>query len=108
VSITLSRGLRLAGIGRYMHWCPGCKEAHFFVLGVGLDGRRVDFNGDLQNPTFSPDQRVERDEMLYCRYFLTNGQLEFMGECGHEYRNRTVPLPDFPMQPLQVQPEPRS
>lgn len=103
MSITLSPGLRLVAIGRYMHWCPGCKEAHFFTLGLQEDGRKVRFNGDLQRPTFSPDQRIEHDGRTVCRYFLTNGELQFL-DCAHDLRNRSVPLPVFPMQPLPMQP----
>lgn len=107
MSITLSLGLRMVAIGRYMHWCPGCCEPHFFALGLRADGERVTYNGDFQQPTFSPDQRIERDGRIVCRYYLTSGRLEFMGDCDHVYRNRTVMLPPFPMDALPVQPEPR-
>jgi hypothetical protein len=101
----------MVGIGRYMHWCPGCNAPHFFNInapeqGDGPPPRRFFYNGDFQLPTFSPAQ-VLTGERGACRYFLTSGKLEFMGDCWHEYRNRTVPLPDFPMRPLEVQPEPR-
>lgn len=111
MSITLSPGLRMVAIGRYMHWCPGCHKAHFFNVSIqdaeeGQPAKKFAFNGDFQQPTFTPCQHLV-DERGICHYYLTNGMLQFMGDCWHPYRSQTVPLPPFPMQPLQVQPEPR-
>jgi hypothetical protein len=106
MSITLSSGLRLAAIGRYMHWCPGCAAPHFIDLGRDEDGRKVEYNADFARPTFSPDLRARADQGL-CHYHLTDGRLEFMADSWHDLRGTVQPLPDFPMGALQVQPEPR-
>lgn len=98
--ITLSPGLRLAGIGRYAHWCPGCDAPHFFVLqgpDDQLPARTFRYNGDIDKPTFVPCQNVPTpDGAGVCHYYLSNGELQFMGDCTHAFRNRTVPLPTFP------------
>jgi hypothetical protein len=111
MSITLSAGLRMVGIGRYMHWCPGCDEPHFFNVAQqdahdGPTPRRFAYNGDVKEPTFSPCQHIAGARGT-CHYYLTSGKLEFMGDCFHEFRNRTVDLPPFPMKPLMAQ-EPRA
>jgi hypothetical protein len=99
VSIGLSSGLRLFAIGRYGHWCPGCDTVHFFNISSQdhPQGKKWDFNRDIDRPTFSPAMEI-RDGAgeVVCRYFLTNGQLQFL-DCKHEFRNRTVPLPAFPL-----------
>lgn len=100
MSIGLSPGLRLFAIGRYGHWCPGCDKPHFFNISAQdhPQGKKWDFNGDVVKPTFSPDMRVDDERgNVVCRYYLTDGRLQFMGDCTHVYRNRTVPLPEFPL-----------
>jgi hypothetical protein len=79
------------------------------------------FNGDLNKPTFSPSfahhslkrnivdgQWVGegRDAWLYdakgdpipeiCHYILTNGVLNFCGDCTHSMAGMQVPLPPLP------------
>lgn len=91
-----------------------------------LEGGRLDgdgppkwgFNGDYERPTFTPSVlvggvQIEQDENgkwtgewicdadgkplpLVCHSFVTDGQIQFLGDCTHALAGQTVPLPDFP------------
>lgn len=96
--------------GGYAHWCPGCNEMHIMP-------DSWQFNGNLNSPSFIPSFKHEglrrtfvngnwtgewvRDSsgntMPYiCHYILTNGQLQFQGDCTHVLVGKTVPLPQLP------------
>lgn len=112
MSITLGPGLRLVRPGVYMHWCPGCCRAHMFNTSSTdhPKGAKWDYNGDFHKPTFSPSMKIswgpyvdddcpsDNEPPGCCHYFLTNGQLQFLGDCTHAMAGQTVPLPDFPME----------
>lgn len=96
--------------GAYTHWCPGCLKMH----------RLPDswqFNGDVNLPTFTPSflhkgiktidvdgkwtGRWEMDAQgnpipHVCHYILTNGILNFCGDCTHPLVGKPVPLPPLP------------
>lgn len=96
--------------GGYGHWCPGCNEMHYMP-------DSWTFNGNLERPTFSPSfkhsgiQRVfvdgqwngewKRDAAgntipYICHYILTDGILNFCGDCTHALVGQSVPLPALP------------
>lgn len=94
----------------YIHWCPGCEEAH----------RLPDswqFNGNIQSPTFTPSFKHSgikkvvingewTGEWVYdnkgdpipyiCHYVLTNGILNFCVDCTHSLAGKSIPLPVLP------------
>lgn len=88
--------------GKHTGWlifCPGCACGHF------LDFRWT-FNGDRERPTFAPSYLVYENplkgdevpgyrQQKRCHSFIRNGQIEFLGDCGHALANKTVPLPDL-------------
>lgn len=83
-----------------VHWCPGCKEVH--VLPWKRGGWI--FDGDLEQPTFSPSFRHRwfaegdagaRVEKI-CHYILTGGILNFCSDCTHALADKSVPLPRLP------------
>lgn len=105
----VSRYLRRSQ-GGYAHWCPGCEETH-----VIFDNWH--FNGDLDRPTFSPSVKVTGKQTVKvngrwtgewvrgpdgkpldecCHYFLTDGVLNFLGDCTHPLRGQKIPLPELP------------
>lgn len=70
-------------------------------------GARWSFDGDVSRPTFSPSIhiRINHPEMSgyqadipseTCHYFLKAGSLEFLSDCTHELKGKTVPLPELP------------
>lgn len=61
-------------------------------------GPRWSFNGDYDRPTFQPSILVEgsmRDGPNRCHSFVTDGQIQFLGDCTHALAGQTVPLRDF-------------
>ena len=98
----------------YAHWCPGCLEMHRLPDSWS-------FNGNVNSPTFTPSFRhsgVKRvivdgkwagdwaGDWIYdaqgepiphiCHYILTDGVLNFCGDCTHELSGKSVPLPELP------------
>ena len=95
-------------IDGYAHWCPGCLEMH------RLPDSWTFVNGNLESPTFTPSfrhsgmQRVKVDGTWtggwilgpdgkaleeVCHYILTDGILNFCGDCTHFMAGISVPLP---------------
>ena len=79
--------------GAYMHWCPGCRELHPLPDGWT-------FNGNLDSPSFQPSFKhsgySSHHEPRICHYILTNGILNFCGDCTHALAGHAIPLPDLP------------
>jgi hypothetical protein len=70
----------------WLVYCPGCKSGHLF-------DDRWTFNGDMMKPTFMNSMLVNQsDEKTRCHSFVKDGMIQFLGDCGHELRNQTVPL----------------
>lgn len=92
-------------------WCPGCKMAH--QVRIAGRGALWTWNGDVNAPTFAPSILVTipwsrsmepgdnpdewRDQI--CHSFVRAGMIEFLGDCTHELKGQTVPLPDWPIEP---------
>lgn len=109
--------LRELGDGRVGFWCPGCKEMH--QVRVRADGQHHPgstwgFNLNFEKPTFTPSvlvrgkrritddeyDRIRAGEKLQipdqvCHSFVTDGQIQFLGDCTHEQAGQTVPLEPF-------------
>ncbi len=110
----VSRYLRRGTTG-YFHWCPACQEMHPLP-------DSWTFNGNVDKPTFSPSFKHEglklnkdangkwvgegRDAWLYdangkpisevCHYILTDGVLNFCGDCTHDMAGKSVPMAELP------------
>ena len=86
-----------APLGRklFVFRCPGCGYDHPFH--VGFSARPSwDWNGKLDKPTFSPSLMVfGMDESRRCHSFVRDGNIEFLGDCFHSLRGRTVELPEY-------------
>ena len=93
----------------YGYWCPGCKSMHeIAVTKRNTSGASWSFDGNALAPTFSPsiNYRVNTPDMgehyqpdiasTVCHHFVRVGMIQFLDDCTHELRGRTVPLPDFP------------
>jgi len=109
VAATASNG---TAPGRSVHfWCPACDDAHGVV--VDAPGSWT-WNNDLERPTFQPSVKVtgtqwERwfafhkprhhvapGETVVCHSFVTDGQIQFLGDCTHDLAGQTVDLPPWP------------
>jgi hypothetical protein len=101
--------------GRVHFWCPGCDDVHT----IGHEGPEAwTWNGDLDRPTFSPSvlvhmtkwhgtfeeygrwtrptHNVEPGAEATCHSFVTDGRIQFLGDCTHHLAGQTVDLPEWP------------
>ncbi len=91
----------------YMFICPGCETGHRFVVKWGPkeieDMKRLGygtptwtFNNNLEQPTFSPSLLYHKSESHpLCHSYVTNGKIQFLGDCSHKLVGQTVDLPDI-------------
>jgi hypothetical protein len=85
-------------------WCPGCEEIHPFTVEVNkesptysLQSKEIwDWNGDLENPTFSPSLLVDFGLGKKCHSFLENAHWRFLEDSTHPLAGKTVPVPPLP------------
>jgi hypothetical protein len=95
--------------GGYGHWCPGCNGGHEIdTERANSSGSKWTFDGDMERPTFSPsiNLKINTPDMgahyqpgvasTVCHYFIRAGQIQFLGDCTHDLRGKTVPMPDIP------------
>lgn len=94
--------------GEMVHFrCPGCDDFHQIRVGTWS------FNGDLERPTFSPsvlvggaqwgpadgfhkpNHTVAPGESIVCHSFVTDGRIQFLGDCTHNLAGQTVDLPEW-------------
>mgnify|MGYP001581069974 CR=1 FL=1 len=95
----------------YTHWCPACLEMH------PLPDTWI-FNGNVNRPTFTPSFKhsgieTEKDSNgvwtgewkrdtvgnpipFICHYILTDGILNFCGDCTHLMAGKAIPIPELP------------
>jgi len=80
----------------YQFECPGCKSEHMFSTNLKFSPISWEFNGDINNPTFSPSLLVWRSEpTLRCHSFVKDGKIQFLGDCYHELKGQTIDLPEI-------------
>lgn len=87
----------------YAFYCPGCKWAHMLITNNPEGRPSWDFNNDFSSPTFSPsllnrspggdDRQPGRPPR--CHLFVRSGRIEYLDDCEHEYKGRTIDLPPF-------------
>lgn len=114
----LSNKLRNAEGGGLRYWCQGCEEIHGIQVGDG-PGPRWGWNGNVDAPTFTPSVLVtwetseppvtpenldqwraqpweQHKVKRVCHTFVTDGMVQFLGDCTHQFAGQTLPLPDLP------------
>ncbi len=91
--------------GELAFMCPGCKCRHFIndqetkIKNAPVWG----FNGNYENPTITPSVLTkypvlnDDDSVNYntCHSFITDGKIQFLGDCEHELAGQTVELPNL-------------
>jgi hypothetical protein len=81
----------------YFH-CPGCGSAHgVWITPPHEGGPKWDFNGDMEKPTFTPSIKVEystSDKMHICHSIITDGKIQYLGDCTHELAGQLVEMED--------------
>ncbi len=81
---------------QYHFVCPACNCEHAFDDGWS-------FNHDYDKPTISPSFLQQgflgfnNEKPMYgtCHSFIKNGMIQYLGDCTHEMKNKTVELPDI-------------
>lgn len=54
------------------------------------------WNNNVIEPTFTPSLLVNAtDPALFCHLFLTDGKIQFLGDCFHDLKNQTVDMVDI-------------
>lgn len=79
--------VRQATDGVWMAKCPACGNCH------GFDSRWT-FNGNVDNPTFSPSMLVKVKGNI-CHSFLTDGHWVYLSDCTHELKGQKVEVPEW-------------
>ena len=78
----------------YMFQCPGCKCCHF--VRVKGNGCTWEWNGDVNKPTVTPSLLVNRgNPTQICHSFVKDGQIQFLDDCFHELKGKTVDIPEW-------------
>jgi hypothetical protein len=105
----LSPILRAVEGGRVMFWCPGCDGPHMISVNAP-DRPSWGYNGNPERPTFTPsvlvtyngpdagqvDEDGDRAPPAVCHSFVTDGRIQFLGDCTHSLTGQTVALPPYP------------
>jgi hypothetical protein len=117
VSALGSKLRKLEG-GKVAYWCPGCDMAHAVTVEPGQSGPCWFWDGDPDEPSFSPSIICRREYMdppvtpenlaewkrnpwkqtrlvTICHAFVTDGQIQFLEDSTHALAGKSVPLPDF-------------
>jgi hypothetical protein len=82
----------------YSFKCPGCNYDHSPWTVPFEDQAVWGFNGDVNNPTFTPSilfRTANKNGPVVCHSFVTNGMIQFLGDCTHPLANQTVSLPEI-------------
>lgn len=54
------------------------------------------WNNNIIEPTFTPSLLVNTtDPASFCHLFLTDGKIQFLGDCFHDLKNQTVDMVDI-------------
>lgn len=85
----------------YLFKCPGCGQSHVIPT---TGARAWGFNEDVHLPTFTPSilargvknpwgPDFDSTPTVY-HSFVTNGRIQFLGDCTHALAGQTVDLPE--------------
>lgn len=92
---------RLPQTDQVYYRCPACKGLHMFVDGEG-DGPRWIWNHNFTSPTVAQEVQhvtsVRRSARLVghtCRYYITNGRMQFAAQCTHTLAGQIVSMLPF-------------
>ena len=91
--------LREIDDGHFAFKCDGCGREH--QVWTDDEGQHPSwtFNGDLNEPTFSPSIRVEtpghNKYPTLCHLFIRNGKIQFLNDCKHHLAGQTVEMRSY-------------
>ncbi|MDP2369319.1 DUF6527 family protein [Rhodoferax sp.] len=98
--------------------CPGCGNTHMLGVADGCVGPRWSWNMDKVRPTFQPSVLSRGNKLVkdasgewtgewerdgsgnlipyVCHSYVTDGRIQFLGDCTHALAGQTVDLPAWP------------
>ena len=82
---------------QYAYQCPGCGYEH--VFGLKNEGGHHQFNMNLERPTVSPSLVADFTPGKICHSFIKDGKIQFLSDCWHQLKGKTVELPEYPNNP---------
>lgn len=115
----IGKKLRSLEGNRLAFMCPGCKEFHQVSVLPPIAPRGAEraasgpvwgYNCNADAPTFTPSIKVtwpepsdiegefddpSKDRQMCCHSFVTDGRIQFLGDCTHSLAGQTVDLPDL-------------
>lgn len=88
--------------GRVAFDCPGCGSFHAVpVVGHSTETPLWGWNGNTERPSLVPSLLVtwdvgEQRRRHVCHSFVTDGRIQFLGDCTHAKAGQTIDLPALP------------
>lgn len=92
------------GVDQIGFRCPGCGSDHMLPFkrpadGNGATGPCWGWNGSEESPTITPSILSSCDwgdgDKDVCHSFVTDGRIQFLGDCTHELADQTIDLPEL-------------
>jgi hypothetical protein len=98
--------------GHLYYRCPGCKSEHSVpVLLNKKEANHWNWNGDSIKPHVRPSVKHTYPDAAYkehpnlpafcCHYHITDGNIEYCGDCSHDHSGKTVPMTVFTEQEVK-------
>lgn len=91
--------------------CPAGHDHYINTKVPNQQNAQWNFNGDFEKPTFSPsinertgyfvdpntkgDEEWLKENSYHCHFFVNNGMIQFLNDCSHDLRGKTMELPDI-------------
>lgn len=99
--------------------CPGCECEHYLNIDIKNGRPCWGFNNNYDSPTFTPSILVRTgyyvyddpnwrdrvtdpetqqhliDSAIICHSYVTDGRIQFLGDCTHSKANQTIDLLDY-------------
>lgn len=83
------------GTVQCLYYCPGCKQEHAFNPKVH------DYNDDSYRPTVKQSLLYTNPQKYrVCHAFIKEGMIQYMEDCWHDLKGKTVQLPDHDVKRL--------
>jgi hypothetical protein len=87
-----------------LYWecpAPNCGLVRIPVEGSTSGETKWAWNGSLDKPTLTPSVKVTWDfgdppaTHNCCHFNVTDGVIHFHGDCTHDMKNQTIPMPEI-------------
>lgn len=79
-------------------WCPGCERYHLVIPKEFVHNNGPKWTVDPVAHTVSPSILVTKgpsDPKYRCHLFIRGGNIEYLRDCSHHLKGKTVPLVKF-------------